>query len=108
MVVPFTRLFCQSFRHLNVFCLCALVSTTQKQNDLLPSPLEIDSEAWTEIDPEFTDSFANGLDIPCISERQTGQPKGNHSARSFVLESKPPFSEDFGLFELEHSCACSF
>jgi hypothetical protein len=61
------------FRRSDVSILCALVPSTQEQNDQFPALLEINPIPRAVMNAQFTDTFSHRRDVAGIPLRQAAQ-----------------------------------
>jgi hypothetical protein len=81
------------FRFANVLVLRSLVATTEKQDDLVSLLGEVHTVAFSEGQPQFTDSGTNRLHITKVPQRYSVEPGGNPGKRDLVLKAIQPFIE---------------
>ena len=93
---------CEAQCSLDVLGLGSLVSTSQQNNQLLPSLLEIHPVTGTIVDSQLRDTFANRFDISWVSSGKPFDPCLNARSRLEVAQVVKPLNEENGFADFNH------
>ena len=89
-----------------VTILSPLVTPGQKDDDVVPLPLEVHAISWTVVDAKFTDPAADRFHVASEAERKSIQAHLNTSTRLPVAQATEPLGEDRRLAQLSHAPFC--